>query len=189
MTRRLILASRSPRRLMLLKSVGYVVEVKPSQIDESARAGESVVALVERLSREKAAACVGQLEDQVIVAADTLVAIDDQLLGQPADLSAARVMLQQLSGRTHTVTTGLCVRQGAQVWVDHCATTVHFRALSEAEIDCYLAHNDVLDKAGGYAIQGGAASFIDRIDGPLDNVIGLPMRLLATMLARCEERC
>ena len=179
--KRLVLASRSPRRLSLLRSAGFSVEVMPSHIDESAQPDESVVTLVERLSREKAEACSyrGALP---IVAADTLVSIDGQQLGQPADLLQAKAMLRMLSGHTHRVMTGVCVRRGAQLRVDHCTTAVQFRRLRDEEIDTYLAHNEILDKAGAYAIQGGAASFIERIDGPLDNVIGLPVQLMEAML-------
>jgi len=92
-------------------------------------------------------------------------------------------MLQQLSGAEHQVITGICVRMDERLAQQHVETRVHFRDIDESEIDTYLAHNDVLDKAGSYAVQGGAASFIDTIDGPLDNVIGLPVRTTLNMLS------
>jgi septum formation protein len=183
----IILASRSPRRLMLLQSAGLAVEVRPSHIDESARPGEPVRNLVDRLSRSKALA-IDAPADVPVIAADTLVAVGDHLLGQPCDLADAKTMLQRLSGRAHQVITGVCVRLNGQLLQQHIVTGVRFRELDETEIDTYLAHNDILDKAGAYAIQGGAASFITAIDGPLDNVIGLPLHTTLQMLAALRDR-
>jgi len=183
MVRRVVLASRSPRRSMLLERVGFAVEVHPSNIDETALPDEGAHALVARLCQAKAEASTGS--DLPIIAADTVVSLDDHILGQPVDLAAAAAMLARLSGRAHRVLTGVCVRYRSAYLHEVVATKVHFRKLTAEEIDGYLAHNAVLDKAGGYAIQEGAASFIDAIDGPLDNVIGLPvlttLRLLKSM--------
>jgi len=178
----IILASRSPRRLILLQSAGLAVEVQPSHIDESPYPGESVTAMVQRLSRSKALACSAS-SDTPVIAADTLVATEKQVLGQPRDPGHAKTMLQQLSGIEHQVITGICVRLDDRIAQQHVVTRVRFRAISENEIDTYLAHNDVLDKAGAYAVQGGAASFIESIDGPLDNVIGLPVRTTLQLLS------
>lgn len=182
----IILASRSPRRLQLLQAAGLAVETRPSHIDETPRPGESVEALVSRLAREKALACpAGHCP---VIAADTLVVLDGKPIGQPADLPEARGMLLQLSGRQHHVLTGVCVRLGSRLLEDRVSTAVRFRALQPQEIDCYLAHNDVLDKAGAYAIQQGAAGFIEAIDGPLDNVIGLPTRATLRLLEQiCQD--
>ena len=177
-----ILASRSPRRLMLLQSAGLAVEVRPSHIDETPLPGETVAEIVARLGREKAMACECS-PDIPVIAADTLVAIDGKPLGQPADLAEAKEMLLTLSGKTHHVLTGVTVRLGNRIQADLVQTRVVFRNLSAEEIDTYLAHNEVLDKAGSYAIQGGAASFIEAIEGPLDNVIGLPVRTTLNILA------
>jgi len=182
----IILASRSPRRLTLLQSAGLAVEVQPSHIDESPFPDESVNAMVKRLSREKAIACNAPT-GRPVIAADTLVAIGKHVLGQPRDLKQAKTMLQQLSGTDHQVITGVCVRLNGQILQQHVATRVRFRTVSADEIDVYLAHNDVLDKAGAYAVQGGAASFIESIDGPLDNVIGLPVRTTLDMLAELQS--
>jgi len=179
----IILASRSPRRLTLLQSAGLAVEVKPSHIDETPFPGEPVNAMVKRLSREKAIACNAPAGIPVI-AADTLVAIDRHVLGQPRDLRHAKTMLQLLSGAEHQVITGVCVRLNDRFVQQHVVTRVRFRSVCEDEIDTYLAYNDVLDKAGAYAVQAGAASFIESIAGPLDNVIGLPVRVTLQMLSK-----
>jgi len=181
----IILASRSPRRLQLLQSAGLAVEVRPSHVDESALPGETVEVLVHRLAKDKAMAC-GDAEVPVI-AADTLVALDGEPLGQPADLAAAKAMLQKLSGRQHTVISGVCVRLGSRIEQTIVHTEVRFRPLAEQEIDIYLLHNEVLDKAGAYAVQGGAAGFIEAINGPLDNVIGLPVLATLQLLDRLSS--
>lgn len=180
---KVILASRSPRRLALLKSAGLAVEVRPVGIDESPLPGETVEAMVERLSRAKAEACVTN-ENIPVIAADTLVAIDGDILGQPRDMSEARMMLQRLSGNNHRVLTSVCVHLGGKYTSETVITRVTFRSLTPREIDIYLRHNEVLDKAGAYAIQAGAASFIESISGPLDNVIGLPVRSTLNMIDR-----
>ncbi|MDQ6997348.1 MAG: Maf family protein [Mariprofundus sp.] len=178
----IILASRSPRRRLLLQSAGLAVEVCPSHIDESPLPSESVQQMVERLCQAKAMACDAPA-DIPVIAADTLVSIHGQALGQPTDLQHAKSMLQQLSGQEHEVFTGVCVRLNQHILFQQVRTGVRFRSLDESEIDTYLLHNDVLDKAGAYAIQAGAASFIESIDGPLDNVIGLPIRTTLHMIA------
>jgi len=182
---KIILASRSPRRLTLLQSAGFTVEVRPSHIDETPLPEESVTDMVNRLSRNKALACNAPAGIPVI-AADTLVAIGEHVLGQPGDLTHAKAMLQQLSGHEHQVITGVCVRLGQHLSRQHVVTRVRFRTLDDNEIDTYLAHNDVLDKAGAYAVQAGASSFIESIQGPLDNVIGLPVQTTMQLLSEIE---
>jgi len=181
-----ILASKSPRRLQLLQAAGLAVEVRPSHIDESPLAGESVPEMVARLCRDKAAAC--PVVDHPVIAADTLVSHNGEPLGQPADMAAAKAMLQRLSGQRHTVLTAVCVRLGDRLLSSRVETAVRFREIGEAELDVYLAHNEVLDKAGAYAIQAGAASFIDAVDGPLDNVIGLPVQETMRLLWEVTKR-
>jgi len=182
----IILASRSPRRLFLLQAAGLAVEVRPSHIDETPLPQESVADTVQRLCREKALAC--QTNDHTpIIAADTLVSINGKALGQPRDLADAKQMLMQLSGQEHQVLTAVCVRLGDQIRSDFVQTRVKFRKISSQEIDTYLLHNEIMDKAGSYAIQGGAASFIDAIDGPLDNVIGLPVSTTLHMIAQMKS--
>ncbi len=179
------LASKSPRRLQLLQAAGFAVEVRPSHVDEMPLPGEAVDAMVQRLCRTKAAAC--PVNDHPVIAADTLVALHGEALGQPEDMRAARVMLQKLSGQAHQVYTAVCVRLGDRMLDGMATTTVRFRDLDEREVDIYLAHNDVLDKAGAYAIQAGAASFIEEVAGPLDNVIGLPVGLTRELLLKLQE--
>jgi septum formation protein len=181
-----ILASRSPRRLDLLQSAGLDVDVRPSHIDETPLPDEGVEAMVMRLSRAKAEACVGAGAVPVI-AADTLVAVDGLIMGQAADLQQARQMLLRLSGREHEVITGVCVRLGDSFACGLVRTSIRFRALGAPEVDAYLAHNDVLDKSGSYAVQGPAASFIDGVNGPLDNVIGLPVQTTLKLIEQARN--
>jgi len=183
----IILASRSPRRLFLLQAAGLAVEVRPSHIDETPRPEETVSDTVQRLCREKALACQAAA-DVPVIAADTLVAIHGEALGQPRDLAHAKEMLLQLSGHEHQVLTAVCVRLGEQMLTECIQTRVKFREISSEEIDTYLLHNEILDKAGSYAIQGGAASFIEAIEGPLDNVIGLPVATTLHMIAQMKEK-
>ncbi|MDX8388114.1 MAG: Maf family protein [Ghiorsea sp.] len=170
----IILASQSPRRLFLLRAAGFSVDVRPSHINEEGLLGESARNMTLRLCHEKAAACL-VTEVQPIIAADTLVAIADEVLGQPKDLMEAKTMIQKLSGHEHQVHTAVCVRVGDVFKSKVVSTSVVFRQVSDEEIDIYLKHNDILDKAGAYAIQGGASGFITGINGSLDNVIGLPV--------------
>lgn len=172
----IILASQSPRRLFLLQAAGFEVQVCASNINEKAEPNESTQAMTLRLCKEKAAACVlANQSGTPIVAADTLVSVDEEALGQPQNLAEAKVMIQKLSGKQHQVYTAVCVRIGEVYKTAVVSTIVHFRKLTEQEIEIYLQNNDILDKAGAYAIQGGASSFIVAIQGCLDNVIGLPI--------------
>jgi len=175
-----VLASRSPRRRLLLQAAGLAVEVRPSHIDESLLPDEGVAEAVQRLAEAKAAAIDGN--DLPVIAADTLVALDGRSLGQPVDIKHARRMLRDLSGSSHQVYTGVCVSHRGHSIRGLMRSEVCFYQLSDAQIDTYLQHNEVLDKAGAYEIQGGAASFVHAVNGPLDNVIGLPVRLTLSML-------
>jgi len=181
-----ILASKSPRRLQLLQCAGFAVEVMPSHIDETPLVGESVSEMVMRLCRAKAQACA--VNDLPIIAADTLVSLHGEALGQPENLAHAKVMLQKLSGQRQSVLTAVCVRLGSHIISEQVITHLTFRAISDDEIDVYLMHNDVLDKAGAYAIQAGAASFITQVNGALDNVMGLPVQTTCQMLKQLENK-
>jgi len=175
-----ILASKSPRRRLLLQAAGLAVEVRPAHIDESLLADEDVASAVQRLAVAKASA-LGSC-NAPIIAADTLVAVDGRPLGQPVNIDQAREMLTTLSGRKHQVFSGVCVSYRDRSLHQYLCTEVVFCTLSKHQIDTYLEHNEVLDKAGAYEIQGGAASFVRKVTGPLDNVIGLPVRLTLSML-------
>jgi septum formation protein len=170
----LILASRSPRRREILAGAGIPHLVRPTEVDETIREGEDAAAYVKRVARAKAEAVVAAPGD-VVLGADTVVVVEDDILGKPVDEGDARRMLRLLAGREHIVMTGICLRTAAGE-VEHAeATRVRFVPLSEREIDDYVASGEPLDKAGAYAIQGLASRFIDRVEGCYFNVVGLPV--------------
>lgn len=177
----LILASASPRRREILTAAGIPFRVAPSGIDEEPEPGETAESYVRRLARDKALALECG-EDDIILAADTVVTIDGEILEKPRDAADARRMLRLLSGREHEVITGVCLRTASRERVAHERTAVHFVPLSEREIDDYVASGEPLDKAGAYAIQGLASKFIDRIEGCYFNVVGLPVALVYRLL-------
>ena len=181
---RVVLASQSPRRRDLLDLVGIRHEVRPADIDEAVRPGEPPDAYTERLAREKARVVAVQEPDAVVIAADTTVVIDDEILGKPAHAAEARAMVRRLAGRTHEVFTGIAVRRGGQsreaAGVERVLVTV--RALSEPEIVAYVATGEPMDKAGAYGIQGYGATIIERIDGDYFAVMGLSLVRTVTLL-------
>jgi septum formation protein len=174
---RLVLASASPRRAALLESVHLGFEVRPPDIDESPLDGEDPVAYVRRLSQEKAAAVVGPDDRSgvIVLAADTTVALGRVILGKPDDDDAARDMLRRLSGRTHQVLTGVTLHSDDDVSTIAVSTDVRFAPLDDAVVEWYVALGEGADKAGGYALQGAGAALVERIDGSVSNVIGLPL--------------
>jgi nucleoside triphosphate pyrophosphatase len=182
---RLILASASPRRAELLRAAGYEFGVLAVDIDERVKTDESPVDYVERLAREKAERAMEELEgDAVVLAADTAVVVGDQILGKPHDVEDAARMLRRLSGRTHQVMTGVCLKS-ATATVSHVEISdVSFVMLSEDQIAWYAASGEGRDKAGAYAIQGLASRFIPRIEGSYSNVVGLPIAVLDGLIAR-----
>lgn len=188
----LILASQSPRRAELLRKAGIRFEVRPADVDERVRPGEETVAYVKRLAREKALAVLATApEGAVVLGADTTVAVDGENLGKPVDAGDARQMLERLSGRRHQVTTGVCLARrnaagSAVSRVEAEVTEVEFAAMSAEEIADYVATGEPMDKAGAYAIQGGASRWIRRIEGCYSNVVGLPVERVRAMLA--EEK-
>ena len=172
---RLILASASPRRLDLLAQVGIAPHaVAPAEIDESPLARELPRACALRLAEAKAAAVWASPED-VVLAADTVVAVGRRMLGKPADAAEAAHFLTLLSGRRHRVVTGIAVRRGDRQWGRAVETAVRFRRLDADEIEAYLASREWEGKAGGYAIQGRAGGFVPWIGGSYSNVVGLPL--------------
>ena len=170
----LVLASASPRRAELLDSAGIDFDVRPADIDESVHAGESPTAYVRRLSIEKAAA-IDAAADEIVIAADTTVEIDGEILGKPVDDDDARRMLGLLGGAIHHVHTGVSVRDASRTRTVVVSTEVEFIDLDAAAIDAYIATGEPFDKAGGYAIQGAGGKLVRRIDGSVSNVIGLPL--------------
>lgn len=182
---KLILASSSPRRAEILANAGLPFSVLSSAVDESPHPGESPVTLVQRLANAKAdlvtARAVGPA---IILAADTVVVLDDKILGKPNSLEDARHMLQQLSGRTHCVLTGVALVRlpdgERRQFIE--STLVHFRPIRDAELSAYLATEEPHDKAGAYAIQGRAGRYIPRIEGCYFNVVGLPLSRVLTEL-------
>lgn len=179
----LILASSSPRRRELLFQAGIPFEADAPEVDEEC--GLPAREAVAEISRRKALAAAGAHPGRFILASDTLVAVDGLALGKPRDPEDARRMLRLLSGRTHQVYTGVTVAdpQG-RVWTETDASSVTFDALSEEEIDAYVAGGEPLDKAGAYAIQGRAALFVSHLDGCFFGVMGLPLYLVRRMLRR-----
>lgn len=178
----IILASASPRRQELLKNAGIEFIVHPSNIPEVPLAGETPRAFGERMAREKAKAVHAQAQGRVILAADTVVAVGDEILGKPEDATDAARMLRLLSNRTHEVITAVCLLGNGFEDVRSETTAVHFNAMSEAEIADYVATGEPMDKAGAYAIQGRASRWISKIDGDYYNVVGLPVDLVWRML-------
>ncbi len=156
------------------------MEVRPAHANEALLPGENGQTSVLRLAKAKAAAITDACYP--VIAADTLVSLNGKPMGQPGTLDEARNMLKWLAGKVHQVHTGVCVRFGEHQILDCACTHVHFFDLQDNEIEAYVNNNEVLDKAGAYGIQGGAASFIRSVDGPLDNVMGLPVRLTLSML-------
>ncbi len=179
-----ILASASPRRRELLALVGIVHEVRPADIDESLWPGETPVGHSERLARGKAHAIAAAAGDAVVIAADTIVVVDGDILGKPKDVAHATEMLQRLSGRQHTVYTAIAVARGERTESAVEAVEVVFRALSDSEIAEYIATGEPMDKAGAYGIQGFGATIVERVDGDYFSVMGLGMRRLVALLER-----
>ena len=185
---RLILASGSPRRAEILTSVGWEFTRIVPDIDESELSGESPEDYVQRLAREKAEAVAAKNVKGVILAADTTVVIDDQIIGKPVDMDDARRMLRLLAGRRHEVLTGVAIIQDGENRIGLQRTGVTFADLTEAEINFLAEMGDPLDKAGAYAVQAQAALFIQGIEGDYWNVVGLPISLVYRLVERAETR-
>ena len=191
----MILASASPRRAELLSQAGFEITIEPADIDESRLPHEHPLQLVERLATGKAhasRAAHGALAvGEVLLAADTIVWEGTSALGKPKDPEDAKAMLQRLSGKTHSVSTGVCLIVGA---VDDAktrsfveTTNVTFYTLSDDEIDAYVNAGEPMDKAGAYGIQGGARLFVSGIDGDYSNVVGLPVARVVRELSLLLE--
>ncbi|HET6933813.1 MAG TPA: Maf family protein [Candidatus Angelobacter sp.] len=179
----LILASASPRRQELLREAGISFEVSPAHIHEERQPGESPLHYALRLAREKAEAVAAKNPGRYVLGADTIVIVEDEVLEKPADPADAARMLRRLSGRGHQVITAVSlVTPKRHKDTRTCTTQVFFRELEEEEIQQYIATKEPMDKAGAYAIQGGAARWVTRMEGEYSNVVGLPVSLVTEML-------
>jgi len=174
-TPRVVLASSSPRRRELLALVGIAHTVSPADIDETPYPGESPAVHAERLAREKATVVAAREDDALVIAADTIVVIDDAILGKPATRGDAVRMLTQLSGRTHTVVTAMACARAGRVVTGVETVQVTFRPLTAEEIEEYVDTGEPMDKAGSYGIQGFGATIVRRIDGDYFAVMGLSL--------------
>ncbi|HEX6537393.1 MAG TPA: Maf family protein [Gemmatimonadaceae bacterium] len=188
MSPRVILASSSPRRRELLTMIGIAHEVMPAGIDESQLPGEEPAPHAERLAREKGAVIAGRHPEALVISADTIVVIDGLVLGKPESDEEAASMLRRLSGRTHTVYTGVAVGIGDRVESGVEEVTVTFRDLDDEAIADYIATREPMDKAGSYGIQGYGAVLVERIDGDFFAVMGLALGLLVHLFGRIGVR-
>jgi len=183
---KLILASGSPRRAEILTAVGWEYEKQVADIDETELPGEKPEDYVRRLAREKAEAVAESFTDALILGADTIVVIENQIIGKPKDFADARKMLRTLSGNWHEVLTGVALVRisdaSYETKVDLQKTRVKFAELSDAEIEFLVEKGEPLDKAGAYAVQAQAALFIEQIEGDYWNVVGLPVNLVYKLL-------
>jgi septum formation protein len=179
----LVLASASPRRRALLEEAGLAFTIEPIDADEQRLAGEPPADYVMRLALVKARAAFARHAADLVLGADTTVALGNDILGKPVDDADARQMLERLSGRAHVVLTGVALvwNGGERVAVER--TVVSFKPLSDEDIAHYVATGEPRDKAGAYAIQGLAGRFVDRIDGSYSNVVGLPVAVVLPLLA------
>lgn len=200
----LVLASASPRRQELLRNAGISFVVQPADVDETPLPGECARECAERLAREKALKVWRDRRQDTVLGADTVVVVDGTMLAKPVDAGDAARMLRMLAGRTHSVITGVCVvnavasaesrvpsrsgasqahgERNAEVRTASETTFVTMSTISEQEIADYVASGEPMDKAGAYAIQGGASRWIPRIEGDYSNVVGLPVALVCRML-------
>lgn len=178
-----VLASSSPRRTELLTMIGIPHSVRPADIDESYRPGEEPSAYAERLAREKGRVVAADYPEALVIAADTIVVVDDQVLGKPRDEADAARMLRLLSGRTHTVLTAVALSRHGRMESGVERVAVTFRELSDEDIAAYIATVEPMDKAGSYGIQGFGATLVERIDGDFFAVMGLALARLVALMA------
>jgi len=183
---KIILASASPRRADLLKTIGVEFEVAPSQVQERPHSDEAPPDYITRLARAKVIAVARKRESGLVIGADTIVVLDGRVLGKPRDEDDAEEMLRQLSGRWHAVMTGVALYDVAtrREVADYDKTLVRFAQLTDKEIEWYSRSGEPMDKAGGYAIQGYGSLFIEEIAGNYFNVVGLPIPLVYRLARR-----
>ncbi len=183
-THSLILASNSPRRRELLRQIGVPFSVAPADVDEKIMPGEAAVTYATRVAHDKARIAAARIRNGIVIAADTIVVLDKEILGKPADSEDATHMLEKLSGRVHSVITAIVVRDAGtgRELVKSAETRGWFRKLSPVEIVSYVKSGEPLDKAGAYGIQERGALLVDRIEGCYFNVVGLPLSILGELL-------
>lgn len=179
----ILLASASPRRRELLSTAGIDHLVRPTSVPEVRQPSECAEDFVRRLARDKAAACP-RTKNDIVIGADTVVCVQDSVLGKPKDRADAHRMLRLLSGKSHWVHTGICLLQQDNCILDLASTEVLFEELSDLEISEYTQSGEPLDKAGAYAIQGVASRFVVSICGSYSNAVGLPVALVYKHLKR-----
>lgn len=181
----LILASASPRLAALLRAAGFTIDTIPADVDQTMDDQDWPDGFVRRLAQARVQVVTAQEADRPVLAADSIIVIDNQVLGRPRDAEDPARMLRQLSGRVHTVTTAVCLAspqsESARLTTRVERTTVTLAALSDAEIDWYVATGEPFDHAGGYAIQGLASRFVTRIEGSYSNAAGLPVEIVYQM--------
>jgi len=187
---KLILASRSQRRMEILRAVCWPYEAVAADIDESVHEGEDAVNYVKRLAFTKAQKVAREFDEGLVLGADTTVLVEGEMLGQPLDDDDARRMLKKLSGKWHEVLTGVALLradENKQRLVDHETTRVRFARMSDEEIDWYVATGEPRGKAGAYGIQGHAALFVEEIAGDYFNIVGLPLRLVYELIRKIKQ--
>ena len=182
--KRIILASKSPRRKELLAVCGYDFECLPSDVDETINEDNDLVEEIKKLSRRKAEAIFNDNKDAIVVGGDTIVVLNNKILGKPKDRKESKEMIKALSGNTHQVITGICIMSSEDVYEDYTVSNVTFMEMSEEEIDEYVESGEGDDKAGAYAIQGIGAKFIKNIDGDYYSIMGFPLNKVYTYLRK-----
>lgn len=184
-TSRIVLASRSPRRKEILEKLGLVFEIDPPEIDETPRERENPLSYVQRIAAAKADKVALRHEQQcVVIAADTTVALDGEIFGQPRDVDEARRMIQKLSKKSHRVHTAVSVRFDGKSANGFDTASVMMREVTPELLEWYLATGESMGKAGAYAVQGQGAALVAEVRGEIDTVIGLPVWLLSERLAK-----
>lgn len=183
----LILASASPRRRQLLAEAGVACVVDAADIDESVHPQEAPAAYAERLARQKASVVAARHPGECVLGADTVVIVDEEIFGKPIDAEDARRMLCRLSGRTHEVLTAVAVARNTDIRSSVEKSVVEMRKITQNEVDSYVATGEPMDKAGAYAIQGGAGAFVCRVTGDFDTIVGLPVKMALKLLSSINE--
>ncbi|MCL4353907.1 Maf family protein [Patescibacteria group bacterium] len=175
--RKIVLASKSPRRKEILERAGFKFEIKVSEFNESSVSQENPVEFAEKVSKEKAKTVAAQYEDAIVIAADTIIVVDGDIIEKPRSPKHAKEILQKLSGRDHVVITGFTIMDSkAKVLTTRSVQSkVFFREISEEEIDAYVETGEPMDKAGAYGVQEKAGIFLERVEDDFFNVVGLPI--------------